>query len=198
MNYDCDFNGDNYNDIKICLEVDPASNSGTEDIIGAAFDLFENQEWPHKEDGLDIIPFTNADDVPLPQPYKWIAKNHVCTNDKACLQPGFPVAGQNIPDLYDAAVQFNEKGLGDGKVQLGCFAITMKDHDVPITALQNSDFYVRLQSTNGGEGSAKTVGRLDNCFLTPTEPPTVPPTISPTTSAPTWLDPEPGKERYSV
>ena len=39
IEYGEDFNGDGFNDIKVTLSVDDVSNSGTEDMIGVAFDI---------------------------------------------------------------------------------------------------------------------------------------------------------------
>jgi hypothetical protein len=57
LEYCNDFNGDGFNDIRVTLSVADASNSGTENIIGVAFDIQNDLVG-----GLEIVYIGNGPD----------------------------------------------------------------------------------------------------------------------------------------
>jgi len=80
-------------------------------------------------------------------------------SDGGPLDPGFSTSGGGSDEPYDVGVMVSEPGRGDGIVQSFSFVLTDPEGDLDAEALQeNTDWWVRLQSTDGGEGSAKTGG----------------------------------------
>ena len=148
-----DFNGDGLNDIKVTLSVDDISNSGTEDMIGVAFDIGDDSLINSL--GLDIESITT--DSATPNIDYTIGQDVVTGNFGA-----INIAGGGVDTSYDAAVQFNEGGYSNGIVQEASFLLssstTSLDSSLINSILNGTDWYIRLQSTDGGEQSAKTGG----------------------------------------
>jgi hypothetical protein len=168
-----DFDNDGFNDIKITFAVHPDSNSGSEDIIGIAFDLNEalGYDWSKLAIAIDNGPLTTADTDFL------VAINGV-TNAT------FPIdiegGGVNPLVPFDVGVQFNAKGLGDGKTQTGSFILSMEGVDLDAgTLFDGTDWFIRLQSTDGGSKSSKMGGHVNDGDLPECddheEPPPPPP-----------------------
>ncbi len=159
-----DFNGDGLNDIKVTLSVDDISNSGTEDMIGVAFDIGDDSLISPL--GLDIESITT--DSATPNIDYTIGQDVVTGNFGA-----INIAGGGVDTPYDAAVQFNEGGSGDGIVQEASFLLfsstTSLDGSSIDDILNGTDWYIRLQSTDGGSESAKTGGFILDIDAPPTQ-----------------------------
>lgn len=163
LEYCQDFNGDGLDDIKVTLSVAEESNSGTEDMIGVAFDIQDDSLISDLGLSIEAIESgsPNTDSILGPD---------VVTGNFGAIN----IQGGGVDTPYDAAVQFNLGGAGDGIVQEASFILT-GDVDLDAEALlENTDWYVRLQSTNGGDGSAKTGGFLEDLPPCEHEPPPPP------------------------
>ncbi|MBP2310912.1 hypothetical protein [Azospirillum soli] len=163
-----DFNGDGYKDIKVSLSIDPGSNSGTEDMIGVAFDIQNDAV-----SGLQIVNIqrsTANGTLSTYTPAYVIGANQV--SDGGPLDPGFITTGGGSDEPYDVGIKFSAQGSGEGIVQAASFLITKADTDLDAELLlENTDWWVRLQSTDGGEESAKTAGYLLDLPPCEDEPP---------------------------
>ncbi len=152
-----DFNNDGYADVRVTLSLTDASNSGTEDIIGVAFDIQNNTVA-----GLqvsDILRFTANGTLSTFTPISVIGANQV--SDGGPLDPGFNTSGGGSAEPYDVGIKVSAEGSGEGIVQGFSFVLSTPGADVDAEALlENTDWWVRLQSTDGGEGSAKTTGNV--------------------------------------
>jgi hypothetical protein len=151
---DQDFTGDGFNDIKATLSLSPAANSGTEDLIGAAFDVTNTQ-------GLEIVNIarseqSNTQTLSTFNPTVVIGANQV--SDGGPLNPGFSTSGAGSAEPYDVGIKFSEQGSGEGIVQTATFVISKPGANLDKSLIENTDWWVRLQSTNGGADSAKTGG----------------------------------------
>ncbi|WP_293160325.1 GEVED domain-containing protein, partial [Okeania sp. SIO2C9] len=166
IGYGADFNGDGFKDIQVTLRVADASNSSTEDMIGVAFDIDD-------QNLINTLGLT-IDDITT------YANNNSGTSDSVISSPvagtdfiigpdavdsnnllGVNLSGGGVDRPYDALVKFGNGGQGDGIVQEGSFIISGTQDltdDLIREILEQTDWYVRLQSTNGGNGSAKTAG----------------------------------------
>ncbi|WP_134239642.1 hypothetical protein, partial [Okeania hirsuta] len=166
IGYGGDFNGDGFKDIQVTLRVADASNSSTEDMIGVAFDIDD-------QNLINTLGLT-IDDITT------YANNNSGTSDSVISSPvagtdfiigpdavdsnnllGINLSGGGVDRPYDALVKFGNGGQGDGIVQEGSFIISGTQDltdDLIREILEQTDWYVRLQSTNGGNGSAKTAG----------------------------------------
>jgi len=210
IHYGADLNGDGYDDLKVVLAIDEASNSGTEDMIGVAFDLFETGTFPvgMAIDDIFIAPDTLGQFQTAAAATWFIKPNGI--PDLVC--PGFNVEGGavGIVSPFDAAVNFEgaTQGCGGGgggrhrlagpgggggggnsgsiSVQRAQFVITSNSTHVDASALDNSHWYIRLQKTNGPEdGGAKLVGFVANvnpCSFDETTSVSEAPTSEPPTS----------------
>ena len=159
-----DFDGDDLNDIKVTLSVDDISNSGTEDMIGVAFDIGDDSLISSL--GLDIKSITT--DSATPNIDYTIGQDVVTGNFGA-----INIAGGGVDIPYDAAVQFNKGGFSNGIVQEASFLLssstTSLDGSLINDLLNGTDWYIRLQSTDGGEQSAKTGGFILDISDSPTQ-----------------------------
>ncbi len=154
IEYCGDIDGDGKDDVKVTLSLDPSSNSGTEDIIGVAFDIKDDAV-----SGLTIHDITNSGSTFTPT--SGIKANEVGSGGQHDLDPGFNTSGGSTDAPYDAFVKFSDQGAGDGVVQSASFVISGAGDIDADTLLSNTDWLVRLQSTDGGEGSSKMVGTID-------------------------------------
>lgn len=153
--YGEDFTGDGKNDVRVTLSLDPSSNSGTEDIIGVAFDIQNDAVT-----GLtvsDIIRSTGSGTLSTFSPTVVIGANQVA--DGGPLDPGFSTSGGSLGEngeAYDVGIKFSAQGSAEGIVQSASFVLSTSGADIDAEALLDmTDWWVRLQSTDGGEGSAK-------------------------------------------
>jgi hypothetical protein len=157
-----DFTGDGANDIKVSLSLAPGSNSGTEDMIGVAFDI-QNDAVA----GLSVTDIQRATangTLSTFTPTTVIGANQV--SDGGPLDPGFNTSGGGSDEPYDVGIKFSDEGSGEGIVQSASFVLTGTGDLDGEALLENTDWWVRLQSTDGGEESAKTggaVGDLPPC-----------------------------------
>ena len=152
-----DFNGDGFNDIKITLSIAPESNSGTEDLIGVAFDI-QNDAIPTGFEVINIQTDTDNGTLSNFDPTYVFGANQV-SDANGFLDPGFNTSGGGSDEPYDVGIKFSELGSGEGIVQSASFVLTAAGINLDAEALlENTDWWIRLQSTDGGEESAKTGG----------------------------------------
>ncbi len=148
-----DVTGDGYDDVRVSLALNPASNSETEDIVGVAFDV--NTLMNLKI--VDILRSTSYGSVTTASPVVVMGENQV--SDKGPLDPGFNTSGGNLGEdgePYDVGIRFGELGSGDGIVQQASFVLTTVGADLDAEQLlDGTSWWARLQSTDGGEDSAK-------------------------------------------
>lgn len=172
-----DFTGDGFDDVKVTLALDPSSNSGTEDLIGVAFDVNSIQNL----EVVDIQRATANGTLSTFTPTVVIGEDQV--SDGGPKDPGFNTSGGNLGEdgePYDVGIKVSDQGSGEGIVQSFSFVLTTPGANIDAEALlDTTDWWVRLQSTDGGEGSAKMAlfnldlpacgGNGGNCFegLTP-------------------------------
>jgi len=172
VKYGADWNGDQLSDLRICISLDIAFNSGTEDIEGVAHSIFEGQTTFGSN--LSIVGIKKASSpngplVPANGGVGYIAQDSIGGN-----VPCFDVSGGATRDDYDVAVKVEanqgggsncpqfEDGPLDTTVQKLCYTITSSTQDLVASDLDNSWWFVRLGRTNGGSGSSKMVGYLDD------------------------------------
>jgi len=148
-----DFTGDGLLDIRVTLDLTDANppNSGTEDMIGIAFDIAGNAVA-----GLSVTDITRSTyfgSVSSFAPTVLISADGV-TNATA----GFNMSGGDVPTPFDISIKLSAEGAGEGIVQKVSFVISgTGDLDAP-TLLNGGNWYFRFQSTDGGEESAKIGG----------------------------------------
>jgi hypothetical protein len=161
ITYGEDFDGDGFNDIKISLNIASSSNSGTEDLIGVAFDL-GNDSLINSLDLTvnNINTYTSNGTLSTYDPTYVIGAEQV-SDDRGYLDPGFTIAGSSLVEPYDVGIKFSDQGSGEGIVQSASFVIS-GNQDLTYEDLKaiidQSKWYLRLQSTDGGQESAKTGG----------------------------------------
>jgi hypothetical protein len=154
--YGQDFTGDGFNDIKVTLSLNGAANSGTEDLLGVAFHLAGDAV-----SGLQIVDIarseqSNTQTLSTFNPTVVIGANQV--SDGGPLDPGFNTTGDGSAEPYDVGIKFSEQGSGEGIVQTASFVIRKPGANLDKSLIENTNWWVRLQSTDGGGGSAKTGG----------------------------------------
>ncbi|HEY9866238.1 MAG TPA: hypothetical protein V6D21_18855, partial [Candidatus Obscuribacterales bacterium] len=164
IEYGADFTGDELDDIRITLALNPASQSGTEDIVGFAFDIQNDAV----SDLKIVEPITTAlvpgatSSLSPTTPLTGIAANNV--GDGYFYDFDLSTNGLNALPPYDVGIQLNKGGLGDGQVQSTTFVLTSLSGTNSLDAeqlLENTDWWIRLQSTSPPSGSsAKTGGKL--------------------------------------
>jgi len=155
--FDQDFTGDGFNDIKVTLSLNPGANSGTEDMLGVAFDV-----GGHDTSGLQIVNIdrseqSNTQTLSTFNPTVVIGANQV-SDDNGFLDPGFNTTGSGSAEPYDVGIKFSDQGLSEGIVQTASFVIRKPGANLDKSLIENTNWWVRLQSTNGGADSAKTGG----------------------------------------
>ena len=159
IEYGADFTGDGFDDIRVTLTLAPGSNSGTEDLIGVAFDIQDDAVA-----GLEITDIQTATDNGALSTFSAsyvIGADLVA--DNGALDPGFSTSGGGSDEPYDVGVMVSLPGSGEGIVQSFSFVLTDPGGDLDAEALlENTDWWLRLQSTDGGEDSAKTGGFIDD------------------------------------
>ncbi|MEQ9548013.1 MAG: hypothetical protein RIM23_00085, partial [Coleofasciculus sp. G3-WIS-01] len=128
-------------------------------MIGVAFDIGNDSLISSL--GLDISNITTDSATPT---IDYTIGQNVVTGNFGVIN----ISGGGVDTPYDAAVQFNLGGSGDGIVQEASFLITSSTtsldtntdptQDLVRQILNGTDWYIRLQSTDGGSESAKTGG----------------------------------------
>ena len=148
-----DITGDGFDDVQVSLALNPASNSEKEDMVGVAFDV-------NKLDNLEIVQIllnTSYGSVTTTPPVVVMGENQV--SGRGPLDPGFSTSGGNLEEdgePYDVGIRFGELGASDGIVQQASFVLTTAGADINAEQLlDDTSWWVRLQSTDGGEDSAK-------------------------------------------
>lgn len=151
-----DFTGDGSNDIKVTLSLNAGANSGTEDMLGVAFHVAGDAV-----SGLQIVNIarseqSNTQTLSTFTPQVFIGANQV--SDSGPLNPGFSTSGGGSAEPYDLGIKFSDQGLSEGIVQTASFVIRKPGANLDKSLIENTNWWVRLQSTNGGADSAKTGG----------------------------------------
>ncbi|MHA1528641.1 MAG: hypothetical protein ACTSVG_06450 [Alphaproteobacteria bacterium] len=159
IEYGADFTGDGFDDVRVTLTLTDGSNSGIEDVIGVAFDIQDNAVA-----GLEITDIQTATDNGTLSSYSAsyvIGADMVAGN--GALDPGFNTSGSGSDAPYDVGLMVSLPGSGEGIVQSFSFVLTDPGGDLDAEALlENTDWWVRVQSTDGGEDSAKTGGFIED------------------------------------
>ncbi len=145
-----DFTGDGLDDIRITITQTADTNSGTEDIIGVAFDLNDLT-------GLTIGDIQVLSGNSTFVPVAFLDQDNVSDNPGAT-DPGFSTTGGGSDEPYDAAIKVSEVGSGEGIVQSFSFVISGTTDLDAEALLEGTDWWIRTQSTDGGSESAKTGG----------------------------------------
>jgi hypothetical protein len=156
IEYGQSFDNDDFNDIKVTLSLNSGSNSGTEDMIGVAFDI--NNDATSGLQIVDINRSTSNGTLSTFTPSVVIGANQV-SDDQGYLNPGFNISGGGVQEPYDVGIKFSDEGSGEGIVQSASFVIKAGTN-LEKSLLENTDWYIRLQSTDGGNDSAKTGGTI--------------------------------------
>ena len=156
FDFDQDFTGDGSNDIQVTLRLNAGANSGTEDMLGVAFHVAGDAT-----SGLQIVNIarseqSNTQTLSTFNPTFVIGANQV--SDGEPLDPGFNTSGSGSAEPYDVGIKFSEQGSGEGIVQTASFVIRKPGANLDKSLIENTNWWVRLQSTDGGGGSAKTGG----------------------------------------
>jgi hypothetical protein len=164
-----DFTGDGSNDIKVTLSLNGGANSGTEDMLGVAFHVAGDAT-----SGLQIVNInrseqSNTQTLSTFNPTVVIGANQV--SDGGPLNPGFSTSGGGSAEPYDLGIKFSDQGLSEGIVQTATFVISKPGANLDKSLIENTNWWVRLQSTNGGADSAKTGGFIGTIPGGPTPPP---------------------------
>jgi hypothetical protein len=164
-----DFTGDGSNDIKVTLSLNAAANSGTEDMLGVAFHVAGDAV-----SGLQIVNIarseqSNTQTLSTFNPTVVIGANQV--SDSGPLNPGFSTSGGGSAEPYDLGIKFSDQGLSEGIVQTASFVIRKPGANLDKSLIENTNWWVRLQSTNGGADSAKTGGFIGTIPGGETPPP---------------------------
>ena len=151
-----DFTGDGSNDIKVTLSLNAAANSGTEDMLGVAFHVAGDAV-----SGLQIVNIarseqSNTQTLSTFNPTVVIGANQV--SDSGPLNPGFSTSGGGSAEPYDLGIKFSDQGLSEGIVETASFVLRKPGANLDKSLIENTNWWVRLQSTNGGADSAKTGG----------------------------------------
>ncbi|MEG4632713.1 hypothetical protein QUB56_24495 [Microcoleus sp. AR_TQ3_B6] len=154
--FDQDFTGDGLNDIQVTLSLNPGANSGTEDMLGVAFDIAGDATSGLQIVNIDRSEQSNTQTLSTFNPTVVIGPNQV--SDSGPLDPGFNTSGSDSAEPYDVGIKFSEQGSGEGIVQTASFVISKPGAFLDKSLIENTNWWVRLQSTNGGGESAKTGG----------------------------------------
>jgi len=167
--FDEDFTNDGSNDIKVTLSLNGAANSGTEDMLGVAFHVANNATSGLQIVNIDRSEQSNTQTLSTFNPTVVIGANQV--SDSGPLNPGFNTSGSGSAEPYDVGIKFSEQGSGEGIVQTATFVIRKPGANLDKSLIENTNWWVRLQSTNGGADSAKTGGFIGTIPGGPTPPP---------------------------
>ena len=153
-----DFTGDGFNDIKVTLSLNGGANSGTEDMLGVAFHVAGDAISGLQIVNIDRSEQSNTQTLSTFNPTVVIGANQV--SDSGPRNPGFNTSGSGSAEPYDVGIKFSEQGSGEGIVQTASFVISKPGANLDKSLIENTDWWVRLQSTDGGAGSAKTGGSI--------------------------------------
>ena len=159
IEYGEDFTGDGFDDIRVTLALAGGSSSGTEDVIGVAFDIQDDAVA-----GLEITDIQTATEYGTVSTFDAsyvIGANMVDSGGP--LDPGFNTSGGGSGAPYDIGLMASLPGAGEGIVQSVSFVLTDPTGDLDAEALlENTDWWIRVQSTDGGKDSAKTGGFIED------------------------------------
>jgi hypothetical protein len=155
-----DFTGDGYNDIQVMLKLDAAANSGTEDMLGVAFhvagDAVSDLEIP-----LNLIQRYqegNAQQTLSNFTPAFVKGANQVSDANGFLNPGFSTSADGSASAYDMGIKFSDLGSQEGIVQRASFVMSRQGAHLDKSLVENTNWLVGLQSTNGGSESAKMGG----------------------------------------
>ena len=151
-----DFTADGFNDIQVTLSLNAGANSGTEDMLGVAFHVAGDAVSGLQIVNIDRSEQSNTQTLSTFNPTVVIGANQV--SDGGPLNPGFSTSGGGSAEPYDLGIKFSDQGLSEGIVQTASFVIRKPGANLDKSLIENTNWWVRLQSTNGGADSAKTGG----------------------------------------
>jgi hypothetical protein len=155
-----DFTGDGYNDIQVMLRLNAAANSGTEDMLGVAFhvagDAVKGLEIPlnliqrsqQGNAGQTLSTFT---------PAVVMGANQV-SDANGFINPGFSTSARGSAEAYDVGIKFSDQGSEEGIVQTASFVMSKPGANLDKSLMEGTNWLVGLDSTDGGNGVAKTGG----------------------------------------
>jgi uncharacterized repeat protein (TIGR01451 family) len=167
--FDQDFTSDGSDDIKVTLSLNPGANSGTEDMLGVAFHVAGDAVSGLQIVNIDRSEQSNTQTLSTFNPTVVIGANQV--SDGGPRNPGFSTSGGGSAEPYDLGIKFSDQGLSEGIVQTASFVIAKAGANLDKSLIENTNWWVRLQSTNGGADSAKTGGFIGTIPGGETPPP---------------------------
>lgn len=167
--FDQDFTSDGSDDIKVTLSLNPGANSGTEDMLGVAFHVAGDAVSGLQIVNIDRSEQSNTQTLSTFNPTVVIGANQV--SDGGPRNPGFSTSGGGSAEPYDLGIKFSDQGLSEGIVQTASFVIRKPGANLDKSLIENTNWWVRLQSTNGGADSAKTGGFIGTIPGGETPPP---------------------------
>lgn len=165
-----DFTADGSNDIKVTLSLIPAANSGTEDMLGVAFHVAGDAVSGLQIGDIVRSEQSNTQTLSTFNPTVVIGANNV-SDGGGFLNPGFSTSGGASAEPYDVGIKFSNQGLAEGIVQTASFVISKPGATLDKSLVENTNWWVRLQSTNGGADSAKMGGFIGTIPGGTTPPP---------------------------
>jgi len=174
--FDEDVTNDGYNDIQVMLSLKEDANSGTEDMVGVAFhvagDAVKGLEIPlnliqrsqQGNAGQTLSTFT---------PAVVMGANQV-SDANGFINPGFSTSARGSAEAYDLGIKFSDGGLSEGIVQTASFVMSKPGENLDKSLIEDTQWFVGLESTNGGSESAKMGGFIGPIPGGATPPPPIP------------------------
>jgi len=174
--FDEDVTKDGFNDIQVMLSLKGDANSGTEDMVGVAFhvagDAVNGLEIP-----LNLIQRSqqgNADQtLSTFTPAVVMGANQV-SDANGFINPGFITSARGSAEAYDVGMKFSDRGLSEGIVQTASFVMSKPGANLDKSLIEDTQWLVGLESTNGGSESAKMGGFIGPIPAGATPPPPIP------------------------
>ena len=161
-----DFTADGSHDIKVTLSLNAAANSGTEDMLGVAFHV-AGEAVNGLEIPLNLIQRSQQGNAGQTlstfTPAVVMGANKV-SDANGFINPGFSTSAPGSAEAYDVGIKFSDGGLSEGIVQTASFVMSKPGANLDKSLLEDTQWLVGLESTNGGSESAK-MGGLSAQFL---------------------------------
>jgi hypothetical protein len=138
-------------------------------MLGVAFHVAGDATSGLQIVNIDRSEQSNTQTLSTFNPTVVIGANQV--SDSGPKNPGFNTSGSGSAEPYDVGIKFSDQGLSEGIVQTASFVISKPGANLDKSLIENTNWWVRLQSTNGGADSAKTGGFIGTIPGGPTPPP---------------------------
>jgi hypothetical protein len=138
-------------------------------MLGVAFHVAGDAVSGLQIVNIDRSEQSNTQTLSTFNPTVVIGANQV--SDGGPLNPGFSTSGGGSAEPYDLGIKFSDQGLSEGIVQTASFVIRKPGANLDKSLIENTNWWVRLQSTNGGADSAKTGGFIGTIPGGETPPP---------------------------